>query len=101
MNKYPWKRVDCRRMDCLTCHSYLDMPETAPKQFKAGLNDCFTRGVCYMLTCVSYLKAGIKTIYIGETARSLHERIVEYVKGLKRRGREKWRKMGKMRQPNF
>ena len=82
-NKSPWRKVYCGRPDCLTCHSFLDQPETSPKQYKAGLGSCYNRNVCYKLTCVSCLKKVIRTSYVGETSRSLYERVGEHLKGLK------------------
>ena len=58
----PFKTTGCRRLDCCICNQKLNV-------------DCRTRGCVYEITCKDCLK-----VYIGQTGRSMYERMKEHLK---------------------
>ena len=83
-NKYPLKETDCKRPGCLVCSSYWSQPESTPPEYRSRLGTCLTKGACYSITCVTCLLEHRKTRYIGETSRTIYERMCEHVKGLRK-----------------
>ena len=88
-NTNPWSGGVCGREDCVTC-----------KQGGETKQDCYKRGVVYESSCnICNPEEGLKrttgegladgrefpSIYVGESSRSLHERIKEDVKDMEDR----------------
>ena len=62
----PWVEEQCQREGCVPC-------ETGEKK------SCFQMSILYSTQCVPCQKAGITKKYLGETARSAHERGGEHI----------------------
>ena len=76
--------MSCDRDNCLLCRPALSQLPTVPPTYKSQVGKCHSRGVVYQITCVSCLRNGIRTKYIGETSRSGYERIKEHMRSLRR-----------------
>ena len=69
-NPTPWKGLNCSRSQCGPCRS------------KEGT--CKVKSVTYMITCVDCLSVETKSVYIGETNRTLGDRIGEHFSALEK-----------------
>ena len=67
VRKNPWSGRDCKRVSCLTC---------VPGSNKNP--NCRRRNIVYANQCQSCKEDGKNVLYIGESCRSLHERLQEH-----------------------
>ena len=58
----PFKKIDCKEKDCVICKEGIDV-------------DCRKRGVIYEIECK---EEGCEKKYVGQTGRSLYERMKEH-----------------------
>ena len=65
----PWGDAPCERQDCLMCQG--GDRETSR---------CRTRNVVYTNTCLICKSKGTKVQYVGETSRSVYERLAEHTR---------------------
>ena len=70
VNKDPWGKEGCARGDCLPCRSQRGR--------------CGRQGAIYNLTCSICKEEGIKSIYIGETARTCYDHGLDHLRSLRR-----------------
>ena len=84
----PWKETDCERERCITCMTAGVQSEDVPGDMKAKAGTCKTRNITYEIFCVTCMRNGELTKYVGETARSAYERGKEHLDGLRRAARE-------------
>ena len=69
-NPAPWRSSHCGRPNCAPCKS------------KEG--SCKSRGVTYEICCLDCKEEGVRSVYLGETHRTLWDRIREHMDGLDR-----------------
>ena len=69
----------CERNKCPVCDSS-DKPVT----------NCMTNNVCYEAKCKTCEHKGRHFYYTGETARNLHKRSQEHIKGLEQNDKNNW-----------
>ena len=71
-NPTPWKNQHCGRQNCFPCRT------------KEG--SCKQTNITYKWTCLTCLSdRGDRSVYLGESSRSLWDRTVEHLEDLKRR----------------
>ena len=63
-NPTPWKQQHCGRQKCQACTS------------KEGI--CKAKGAVYKIECSDCKSEGISSVYIGETHRTIWDRITEH-----------------------
>ena len=63
-NPTPWKSTHCGRTTCRPC--------------RAVEGSCKARGVVYKITCGTCAEGGVKSLYIGETHRTMFDRMAEH-----------------------
>ena len=69
----------CKKNECPVCDNS-DKPKT----------NCMTNNVCYEAKCKTCEQKGKNYHYTGETARNLHKRSKEHVKGLESNKKDNW-----------
>lgn len=69
----PWNGEDCERPSCVICTSYGDKKP-----------DCRTRNTTYRTTCKLCMGESVAACFIGETSRSMKERIGEHLEDLRK-----------------
>ena len=67
-NKTPWSNRECGRLCCQPC-------ATQPGK-------CLRSNITYLITCVNYAVRGVKTVYVGESHRTYHDRQAEHLQAL-------------------
>ena len=66
-NKYPWpKDVKCSDEKCLVCPN------------NSGKINCRKQNVGYQIQCTACEGEGVKSIYVGETSKPLHDRCLRH-----------------------